>query len=233
MLPAGSEPATTIDDVALDVPGRDRLVAVIDVDNPNETTTTTAAPTTVAATTTPGATTMRRRRPTRPTRRLAARDRRDSDDGSGQLGSADDGRRRRRRQRARPVRSRSGRPPSPRLAVAPPSSPAVVPPDRPIGVSGARTVHVTHSDGPQHSDGAGQELISRVVVAVTASKSLIRTRIDISQVPGSGMSAITWYSPPPNGWTIGRNGPTPAQPRSARPPVRPPARWGGRRRRSA
>ncbi len=52
VLPAGSEPATTIDDVALDAPGRDQLVAVIDVDNPNETTTTTAAPTTVAAATT-------------------------------------------------------------------------------------------------------------------------------------------------------------------------------------
>ena len=52
VLPAGSEPATSIDDVAPDAPGRDQLVAVVDVDNPNETTTTTAAPTTVAAATT-------------------------------------------------------------------------------------------------------------------------------------------------------------------------------------
>ena len=44
--------------------------------------------------------------------------------------------------------------------------------------------HVAHSDSPQHSDGAGQEPISRVVVAVAASKSLIRTRIDISQRAG-------------------------------------------------
>ena len=51
VLPAGSEPATSIDDVALDAPGRDQLVAIIDVDNPNGTTTTTAAPTTVATTT--------------------------------------------------------------------------------------------------------------------------------------------------------------------------------------
>ena len=64
VLPAGSEPATTIDDVALDAPGRDQLVAVIDVDNPNETTTTTAAPTTVAASTT--STTGRRRPATAP-----------------------------------------------------------------------------------------------------------------------------------------------------------------------
>ena len=34
VLPPGSEPATTIDDVALDAPGRDQLVAVVDVDNP-------------------------------------------------------------------------------------------------------------------------------------------------------------------------------------------------------
>ena len=71
VLPAGSEPATTIDDVALDAPGRDQLVAVIDVDNPNETTTTTAAPTTVAAatTTTAAATTRRAGRADRARRR--------------------------------------------------------------------------------------------------------------------------------------------------------------------
>jgi hypothetical protein len=51
VLPPGSEPAATLDEVPLDAPGRDQLVAVIDVDNPNATTTTatTAAPTTTAA----------------------------------------------------------------------------------------------------------------------------------------------------------------------------------------
>jgi uncharacterized protein YcnI len=46
ILPAGSEPAATIDDVAPDAPGRDQLVAIVDVDNPNAT--TTAPPTTAA-----------------------------------------------------------------------------------------------------------------------------------------------------------------------------------------
>ena len=52
VLPPGSEPATTLDDVPLDAPGRDQLVAVIDVDNPNATTTTAAPTTTPPATTT-------------------------------------------------------------------------------------------------------------------------------------------------------------------------------------
>jgi uncharacterized protein YcnI len=52
ILPAGSDPAATIDDVAPDAPGRDQLVAIVDVDNPNATTTappTTAPDTSVAA----------------------------------------------------------------------------------------------------------------------------------------------------------------------------------------
>ena len=65
VLPAGSEPAATIDDVPLDAPGRDQLVAIVDVDNPQATTTTaapesttTAAPTTTApSSTTTGDTT--------------------------------------------------------------------------------------------------------------------------------------------------------------------------------
>ncbi len=52
VLPPGSEPAATLDDVPLDAPGRDQLVAVIDVDNPNATTTTAAPTTTAPATTT-------------------------------------------------------------------------------------------------------------------------------------------------------------------------------------
>lgn len=50
VLPAGSEPAATIDDVALDAPGREQLVAIVDVDNPQAPPTTT--PPTLAATTT-------------------------------------------------------------------------------------------------------------------------------------------------------------------------------------
>ena len=49
VLPAGSEPAATIDDVPLDAPGREQLVAIVDVDNPQATPTTTSAPTTTAA----------------------------------------------------------------------------------------------------------------------------------------------------------------------------------------
>lgn len=45
VLPAGSEPAASIDDVAPDAPGRDQLATVIDVDNPAVTTSTTTAPT--------------------------------------------------------------------------------------------------------------------------------------------------------------------------------------------
>ncbi|CAN5398825.1 hypothetical protein BH10ACT3_BH10ACT3_05490 [soil metagenome] len=48
ILPAGSEPASTLDQVAPDVPGRDLLEAIVNVDAPQSgsTTTTTAAPTT-------------------------------------------------------------------------------------------------------------------------------------------------------------------------------------------
>jgi periplasmic copper chaperone A len=54
ILPAGSSPATSIDDVPADAPGRDQLVAIVDVDNPNveeepEPTTTTASTTTTTA----------------------------------------------------------------------------------------------------------------------------------------------------------------------------------------
>lgn len=52
ILPPGAEPAETIDDVPQDAPGRDQLVAVVDIDNPNAeepSTTTTAAPTTTTA----------------------------------------------------------------------------------------------------------------------------------------------------------------------------------------
>ena len=48
VLPPGSEPAETLDDVPLDAPGRDQLVAVVDVDNPDAAPTTAAAPTTTA-----------------------------------------------------------------------------------------------------------------------------------------------------------------------------------------
>lgn len=46
ILPAGSEPAPTIDDVPADAPGRGQLVQIIDIDNSEEaeTTTTEAAP---------------------------------------------------------------------------------------------------------------------------------------------------------------------------------------------
>ena len=52
VLPAGAEPAATIDDVPPDAPGREQLVAIVDVDNPQGTPTTTAVPTTTAAPTT-------------------------------------------------------------------------------------------------------------------------------------------------------------------------------------
>ncbi|HET8931327.1 MAG TPA: DUF1775 domain-containing protein [Acidimicrobiales bacterium] len=38
ILPAGSQSAATIDDVPADAPGRDQLVAIVDVDNPSATT---------------------------------------------------------------------------------------------------------------------------------------------------------------------------------------------------
>ena len=54
VLPVGYEPAETIDDVPLDAPGRQQLVEVVDVDNPQATTTSApAAPTTAAPTTVP------------------------------------------------------------------------------------------------------------------------------------------------------------------------------------
>jgi periplasmic copper chaperone A len=43
ILAAGSAPAATIDDVALDAPGREQLVSIVDVDNPGATPTTTTA----------------------------------------------------------------------------------------------------------------------------------------------------------------------------------------------
>jgi Domain of unkown function (DUF1775) len=52
ILAPGSEPAATIDDVPLDAPGRDQLVAIVDVDNPATSVTTTApgAESTIATT---------------------------------------------------------------------------------------------------------------------------------------------------------------------------------------
>jgi MYXO-CTERM domain-containing protein len=41
ILPAGSEPAPTIDDVPADAPGREQLTQVVDVDNPREPASTT------------------------------------------------------------------------------------------------------------------------------------------------------------------------------------------------
>ena len=167
VLPPGSEPAATLDDVPLDAPGRDQLVAVVDVDNPN------------AHDDDRGTDHHRGGHDDHGGRRPSPSGRTDRHDG----GAAGNDRRRdarssehrfRRRRpatpttataAARPVRSRSVRPPSRCWAVAPPSSPADVPPDRANGVSGARTAHVAHSDSPQHSDGAGQEPISSVVDA--------------------------------------------------------------------
>lgn len=60
ILPAGSSPATSIDDVPADAPGRDQLVAIVDVDNPNveeepEPTTTTTSTTSTTADVDPAA----------------------------------------------------------------------------------------------------------------------------------------------------------------------------------
>ncbi len=52
ILSADSEPAATLDDVPADAPGREQLVAFIDIDNPLATTTTAAPTTTTAAPTT-------------------------------------------------------------------------------------------------------------------------------------------------------------------------------------
>lgn len=59
VLPAGSEPAATIDDVPPDAPGRDQLAAIVDVDNPAQpsTTTTAATSTSTTAADTPATTT--------------------------------------------------------------------------------------------------------------------------------------------------------------------------------
>jgi periplasmic copper chaperone A len=57
VLPAGSEPAESIDDVPPDAPGRDQLTAIVDVDNPSATTTTAPPPTTAPPTTGPAPTT--------------------------------------------------------------------------------------------------------------------------------------------------------------------------------
>ena len=43
VLPPGTPPATTIDEVPAGAPGRDQLAAIVDVDNPDATTTTTTA----------------------------------------------------------------------------------------------------------------------------------------------------------------------------------------------
>jgi uncharacterized protein YcnI len=53
VLPVGSEPASTVDDVPPDAPGREQLVEIVDVDNPAApaTTTTTTATTTTSTTT--------------------------------------------------------------------------------------------------------------------------------------------------------------------------------------
>ncbi len=54
VLPVGSAAATSIGDVPADAPGRDQLVEVVDVDNPEATPTTTSAPTTTSPTSTTG-----------------------------------------------------------------------------------------------------------------------------------------------------------------------------------
>jgi hypothetical protein len=57
ILPPGFEPALTLADVPPDVPGREKLVAIIDVDNPNAPPTNVPPPTTEATTSTAAATT--------------------------------------------------------------------------------------------------------------------------------------------------------------------------------
>lgn len=52
VLPEGSEPASNIDEVPDDVPGRDQLVEIVDTDQPDPTTTTTLTTTTTPAETT-------------------------------------------------------------------------------------------------------------------------------------------------------------------------------------
>jgi periplasmic copper chaperone A len=59
VLAPGSAPAATIDDVALDAPGREQITAVVDVDNPGATTSpppTPAAPASTAPASTPAST---------------------------------------------------------------------------------------------------------------------------------------------------------------------------------
>ena len=59
ILPAGSEAAGELEEIAADAPGRSKLAEIVDVDNPTETTTTAGGETitTAAETTTTGATT--------------------------------------------------------------------------------------------------------------------------------------------------------------------------------
>jgi hypothetical protein len=77
VLPPGSAPATTIDEVPADAPGRDQLTAIVDVDNPNETTTTTAPSTTTPTIEAPSTTS---------TSAVAAPDTDDVSDGDSNLG---------------------------------------------------------------------------------------------------------------------------------------------------
>lgn len=84
VLAAGSPPATSIDDVPPDAPGRDQLVTVVDVDNP--TATTAPATTTAPASTEPPTTTTPA--PTSPT--AEGSDGGDAGDAAGVEDDADD-----------------------------------------------------------------------------------------------------------------------------------------------
>lgn len=55
ILPPGSEPATTIDEVPAGVPGRDQLVAILDVDGVSSSTTSTSTTSAEVSTTPPSA----------------------------------------------------------------------------------------------------------------------------------------------------------------------------------
>lgn len=56
ILPAGSAPASTIDEVPADAPGREQLVEIVDVDNPDVAPTTEAPTTTISRPLTPSTT---------------------------------------------------------------------------------------------------------------------------------------------------------------------------------
>ena len=58
ILAPGSPPAATVDDVALDAPGRDQITAVVDIDNPGSTTLTAAPESTAPASTAPATTAL-------------------------------------------------------------------------------------------------------------------------------------------------------------------------------